>query len=1116
SDIEKRIDESKEVTKIKFPNEFNSFTNVQKTLYFTKIADKDYETVSDLQKALDNMIEPILSIKSSSKAVIQSKYREIIENPVRYAFAQYKDYVYSVESSKVVIIDFSTDKENPVVVENPDNEYLKVGTNNNSRVNRYTYQEDGYLYVYSMTGMIRRFSLEDPSNPQYVKDYTYGGGVVSWMDVNGDYLYVNAEGRLAVVNLETGEYKKTDFGLNTFRSYGDYIYAIKSGKVEVYSIEDRMNPSLVGSKAMTYTADGTEKNRIPSDIEYLNGYVMITNYGKNAQTYDLWLLDVSEPDKIQEKEFIKYSGNDSFRRIGYMEIKNGLLFVGDVDTHIHVFDVTALPYIEEITDFSSPSVNHYILSVSDCDIYAKTGGSVRRYSYNVDNLELNDANITQRPVKVTGKAAGSSKVEVSLGTMTKIAEVARDGSFEAEFDDDFVPNGKYTAKAKLCNGSETEKTAEININLTPRIEVTENYSAGNESISVRNAVDTFEGILITCGIKNGAMNSCSIARENVGESCVITNSLSAYADCDTIKSYLIRKTDSGYVLVWEGKAYGKAIEEVGANDVETKNGISVSTDVEHAKKQVVVNVGSDKAIGSVLAVVLKPGFNDISETSIEYIGTGVVRDSKAAVGFCLNSSHENTDYSVLVSVKGDGKYLYGSDKFKYFGPETLNPIFEQIKNANDGNIESILRDNQDKLSIDLSENSDYAALEEKYKKVVLSAVIGNDYIEKGSTQLKNDFNGTVKEQTACSAVNNAENIDELVDVFENHSVLEIDINKNGYISKLNDEAKGKLYARMCNKDYTRAEDIKNDYISGSALEYVNQTPYDVLKPVIEAVAVDLNLTFDSNYKLLEKNSLYSSYMMKEINTKKDYKTRVELNDAIAAAAKYVYKNYYESGNGAGNGGSSSSGGSSSGGNSGYPAFSKDDGNMQQTNTGKKAFSDLESVQWAKEAINALADYGIISGRNDECFAPLDNITREEFTKLVVLAFGYPVKKNSENRFTDVSSERWSIDYIGAAYENGIINGVSETEFAPTSNITRQDMIVMLYRILKDKGIKDSSSEINFEDSEDVAGYAAEAVGSLYRLGIVKGVDENRFAPKENANRAMAAQLIYNCMNYVQR
>ncbi|MDY3930052.1 MAG: hypothetical protein SOZ34_11970, partial [Clostridia bacterium] len=46
SDIEKRIDESKEVTKIKFPNEFNSFTNVQKTLYFTKIADKDYETVS--------------------------------------------------------------------------------------------------------------------------------------------------------------------------------------------------------------------------------------------------------------------------------------------------------------------------------------------------------------------------------------------------------------------------------------------------------------------------------------------------------------------------------------------------------------------------------------------------------------------------------------------------------------------------------------------------------------------------------------------------------------------------------------------------------------------------------------------------------------------------------------------------------------------------------------------------------------------------------------------------------------------------------------------------------------------------------------------------------------
>ena len=56
---------------------------------------------------------------------------------------------------------------------------------------------------------------------------------------------------------------------------------------------------------------------------------------------------------------------------------------------------------------------------------------------------------------------------------------------------------------------------------------------------------------------------------------------------------------------------------------------------------------------------------------------------------------------------------------------------------------------------------------------------------------------------------------------------------------------------------------------------------------------------------------------------------------------------------------------------------------------KGSFSDVSGEHWAKEAVEALADKGIISGFGDGSFKPDNNVTREEFVKMAVVAFGIP-------------------------------------------------------------------------------------------------------------------------------
>ncbi len=175
---------------------------------------------------------------------------------------------------------------------------------------------------------------------------------------------------------------------------------------------------------------------------------------------------------------------------------------------------------------------------------------------------------------------------------------------------------------------------------------------------------------------------------------------------------------------------------------------------------------------------------------------------------------------------------------------------------------------------------------------------------------------------------------------------------------------------------------------------------------------------------------------------------------------------------------------------------------------KDMFDDLGSVDWAKDAINALAKDGIVNGVANRTFDPNGILTREQFVKILVGALD--ITATGDVPFEDVVASEWYADFVAIAYNSGIVNGTSETTFGVGESLTREQLCTMVYRAIKALGIelKMVNSSANFADSAEISDWAKEAVDYLYRAGVVNGVGGNRFDPQGTTTRAMGAKVIY--------
>ena len=157
--------------------------------------------------------------------------------------------------------------------------------------------------------------------------------------------------------------------------------------------------------------------------------------------------------------------------------------------------------------------------------------------------------------------------------------------------------------------------------------------------------------------------------------------------------------------------------------------------------------------------------------------------------------------------------------------------------------------------------------------------------------------------------------------------------------------------------------------------------------------------------------------------------------------------------------------------------------------------------------------GVNSESADGLFNPKDNITREQFVKLVIEALDL-TDETAKTALSDVDENAWFYKYISSAEKCGVITG-SDGKFGIGKNITREDMAVIIKRAMELKGIDFSENAgALFADNNAISDYAKSAVYGLKEFNIINGTGDNQFAPKGNATRAQAAKMIYEMIKVV--
>lgn len=212
-------------------------------------------------------------------------------------------------------------------------------------------------------------------------------------------------------------------------------------------------------------------------------------------------------------------------------------------------------------------------------------------------------------------------------------------------------------------------------------------------------------------------------------------------------------------------------------------------------------------------------------------------------------------------------------------------------------------------------------------------------------------------------------------------------------------------------------------------------------------------------------------------------------------------------------GSTSSGGSSGGGGKYNPPTATGTNIGDREPIPNDIYTDLDDVIWARNAIVTLSNKGILKGVGDNKFAPNTLVTREEFVKMLVCAFGDKTQTVKETNFYDVDPNEWYAEFVFAAVESGIVNGKGDGTFGVGENITRQDMAAMAYRAALKNISPDDESDI-FDDFDSVDAYAKGAVAVMAQKGIINGKENRMFCPLDNATRAEAAKVIFEIIQLV--
>ena len=151
------------------------------------------------------------------------------------------------------------------------------------------------------------------------------------------------------------------------------------------------------------------------------------------------------------------------------------------------------------------------------------------------------------------------------------------------------------------------------------------------------------------------------------------------------------------------------------------------------------------------------------------------------------------------------------------------------------------------------------------------------------------------------------------------------------------------------------------------------------------------------------------------------------------------------------------------------------------------FTDVNANEWYHESIDFMYNNGYMVGKSATEFGVRANLTRGQMVAILYRIAGAPSVEDLENKYTDLETGAYYYDAILWATEQGIVYGNTDGTFRPEEAITREQMVAILYRYAGAEKVEENKLE-GFQDADKVSSYAVEAMNWAVAEGVVSGVE----------------------------
>lgn len=173
------------------------------------------------------------------------------------------------------------------------------------------------------------------------------------------------------------------------------------------------------------------------------------------------------------------------------------------------------------------------------------------------------------------------------------------------------------------------------------------------------------------------------------------------------------------------------------------------------------------------------------------------------------------------------------------------------------------------------------------------------------------------------------------------------------------------------------------------------------------------------------------------------------------------------------------------------------------------FVDIKKNDWYEESVDYVTEKGLMNGVGNDLFSPNSSMTRAMVVTVLYRMSGSDF--TGKANFSDVGENEYYAVPVAWASENGIVTGYPDGTFAPNAEVTREQLVVILYRYAnyldKDTGKENHSNLESFSDYLDISDYSKDALSWGLDEGIISGTSKTTLSPKGNASRAQVATML---------